>query len=252
MLTKCPAKRSNIEKICSHWWVNEGYEQNCLDIAEDLAAQTPVRLDLLLSLVPQSASADKLVVGDQRPTGEVVTNMSSETLVPTRCHSVGSLMELDRTNSDRRVREMVEEEPRAGSATSDSKRKLENTPSMDETAGLEAGAKRKERLRKKDKNDETRPHRFTSNRLFPIIFQYLSLFCVLYQYFSLFCIVFQYFSLISLFFNFFHYLSIFCIVFHYFSMFLIIFHYLAFTCDVLRYFSTRFIIYQYLHYFSLF
>ncbi|XP_043279982.1 serine/arginine repetitive matrix protein 2 isoform X2 [Venturia canescens] len=164
MLTKCPARRSDIEKICSHWWVNEGYEQNCLDIAEDLAAQTPVRLDLLLSLVPQSASADKLVVGDQRPTGEVVTDMSSETLVPTRCHSVGSLMELDRNNSDRRVREMVEEEPRGASATGDSKRKLENTPSMDETAGLEAGAKRKERMRKKDKNDETRPHRFTSNR----------------------------------------------------------------------------------------
>lgn len=165
MLTKCPARRADIEKICSHWWVNEGYELNCLDIAEDLAAQTPVRLDLLLSLVPQSASADKLVIGDQRSTSEAVDNISSETLVPTRCHSVGSLMELDRNNSDRRVREMVEEEPRSVTA-GDSKRKLETTPSMDEAAALETGVKRKERLRKKEKNEVTAPraHRFTSNR----------------------------------------------------------------------------------------
>ena len=162
MLTVCPGKRADIEKICTHWWVNEGYDQNCLDIAEDLAAQTPVRLDLLLSLVPQSASAEKLVVGDQQPVGDVPNNMSSETLVPTRCHSVGSLMELDQNNSDRRIRELLEEEPRAA-ASGDAKRKLETTPSMDETAA--AGVKRKERSRKKERGQderEPRPYRSTS------------------------------------------------------------------------------------------
>ncbi|XP_046614604.1 uncharacterized protein LOC124302451 isoform X1 [Neodiprion virginianus] len=159
MLTVCPTRRADVEKICTHWWVNEGYEQNCLDIAEDLAAQTPVRLDLLLSLVPQSASADKLVVGDQQATGDATGNMSTETLVPTRCHSVGSLMELDQNNSDRRIREMVDEEPRSAT-TGDAKRKLETTPSMDETAA--AGVKRKERSRRKERTEEREPRQYRS------------------------------------------------------------------------------------------
>ncbi|XP_054002174.1 uncharacterized protein LOC128888965 isoform X2 [Hylaeus anthracinus] len=160
MLTVCPGKRADIEKICTHWWVNKGYDQNCLDIAEELAAQTPVRLDLLLSLVPPSASAEKLVVGDQQPAGDVANNVSSEAIVPTRCHSVGSLMELDQNNSDRRIRELLEEEPRAA-ATGDAKRKLETTPSMDETAA--AGVKRKERSRKKDRTEEREPRAYRSS-----------------------------------------------------------------------------------------
>lgn len=152
MLTVSPAKRADIERICSHWWVNEGYEQNCLDIAEELAAQTPVRLDLLLSLVPQSASAEKLVIGDQQPGADVGNSASSETLPPTRCHSVGSLMELDRDSSDRRIRELLEEEPRSPPGGGDAKRKLETTPSMDETAA--AGAKRKDRAKRKERRDE--------------------------------------------------------------------------------------------------
>ncbi|XP_025075803.1 uncharacterized protein LOC105433843 isoform X2 [Pogonomyrmex barbatus] len=160
MLTVCPGRRADIEKICTHWWVNEGYEQNCLDIAEDLAAQTPVRLDLLLSLVPQSASADKLLVGDQQAGGDVANNMSSDTLVPTRCHSVGSLMELDQNSSDRRIRELLEEEPKCF-ATGDAKRKLETTPSMDETTA--AGVKRKERSRRKEKSDEREPRAYRSS-----------------------------------------------------------------------------------------
>lgn len=156
----CPSKRADIEKICSHWWVNEGYKQNCLDIAEDLAAQTPVRLDLLLSLVPQSASAEKLLVGDQQASGDVANNMSSETLVPTRCHSVGSLMELDQNSSDRRIRELFEEESRS-SAAGDAKRKLETTPSMDETVA--ANVKRKERSRRKEKPDEREQRTYRSS-----------------------------------------------------------------------------------------
>src|SRR5258705_7946578 len=62
MLTVIPAKRANVENICSHWWVNESYSESCLEIAENLANQTPVRLDLLLSLAPRPASGGDQVV----------------------------------------------------------------------------------------------------------------------------------------------------------------------------------------------
>lgn len=63
MLNVNPDHRADILSICSHWWVDQTYSESCLDIAEDLANQTPVRLDLLLSLVP-SVSSEKLVIGD--------------------------------------------------------------------------------------------------------------------------------------------------------------------------------------------
>lgn len=63
MLTVCPLSRATIEQICNHWWVNEGYPDSCLDVAEELANQTPVRLDVLLSLTPQAVTSDQLVVG---------------------------------------------------------------------------------------------------------------------------------------------------------------------------------------------
>ena len=44
-------------------WVNEGYGESCLEVAEELANQTPVRLDLLLSLVPPPESTETVVVG---------------------------------------------------------------------------------------------------------------------------------------------------------------------------------------------
>ena len=49
-MTPKTEERANILDICSHWWINEGYEKSCLDEAEHLANLTPVRLDLLLSL----------------------------------------------------------------------------------------------------------------------------------------------------------------------------------------------------------
>ncbi|KAJ8666845.1 hypothetical protein QAD02_008507 [Eretmocerus hayati] len=150
MLTVAPGRRADIERICTHWWVNEGYEQNCLEIAEDLAAQTPVRLDLLLSLVPQSASADKLVVGDDQQTQSQQQSGRGEAsggdglmVPPARCHSIGSLMELEQNGSERRIRELVEEEPPPAPSVSDAKRKLETTPSSEETNA--AAAKKKER-----------------------------------------------------------------------------------------------------------
>ena len=50
MLTPKAEERASIVDICSHWWINQGYDQTCLEEAEYLASLTPVRLDLLLSL----------------------------------------------------------------------------------------------------------------------------------------------------------------------------------------------------------
>jgi hypothetical protein len=68
MLTVTPSRRADIEKICSHWWVNEGHADSCLDIAEELANQTPVRLDLLLSLAPPPTAVgiDKILLTDEQ------------------------------------------------------------------------------------------------------------------------------------------------------------------------------------------
>lgn len=43
-------------------WVNVGCETSCLEMAEALAAETPVRLDLLLSLAPAAPSNSNSVV----------------------------------------------------------------------------------------------------------------------------------------------------------------------------------------------
>lgn len=58
-----PAHRANVKSICSHPWINETYSDLCLDVAEDLARQTPVRLDLLLSLTAPAVNSEKIVVG---------------------------------------------------------------------------------------------------------------------------------------------------------------------------------------------
>merc|ERR1711915_1092386 len=62
MLTVSATKRATVEDICAHWWVNEGYMESCLDIAEALANQTPVRLDLLLSLAPKHINSEHMLI----------------------------------------------------------------------------------------------------------------------------------------------------------------------------------------------
>ncbi|CAH0555404.1 unnamed protein product [Brassicogethes aeneus] len=100
MLTVNPKSRADIEKICSHWWVNETYDNSCLEISEELASQTPVRLDLLLSLAPPppQLESDKLVCE------EAVKEAST----PARSHSVGSIMDLN--PAERRIIEMIQED----------------------------------------------------------------------------------------------------------------------------------------------
>ncbi|CAH2005030.1 unnamed protein product [Acanthoscelides obtectus] len=132
MLTVNPKNRANIEKICTHWWVNEGYSESCLEISEELANQTPVRLDVLLSLAPPppQLESEKLML-----TGEGdVSNV--ENIAPTRSQSVGSLMEL--AHPERSIIDLLKEDK----ATP--KRKLENTVSTDRV-NLD---KRKEKIAK--------------------------------------------------------------------------------------------------------
>lgn len=100
MLTVCPKRRANIESICNHWWVNESYNESCLTLAEELANQTPVRLDVLLSLAPPSVTADQLVCGAQEP--------ACNQAPVQRSHSVGSVIEMGGTEAERRIIDMVQ------------------------------------------------------------------------------------------------------------------------------------------------
>lgn len=155
MLTVTPGRRADIEKICSHWWVNEGYGESCLEIAEELANQTPVRLDLLLSLAPPAPNvgSDKLLVGAEQDGG--ATGMGNDVLssVPARCHSVGSLMELDHRPSDVSVEDV------AGKDTA--KRKLEGGISTEEAN--RGASKRKERSRRSTRERSSERHRGRSS-----------------------------------------------------------------------------------------
>lgn len=144
MLTVNAPDRATIEQICSHWWVNQNFNVSCLDIAEDLANQTPVRLDLLLSLAPPPENSEKIVVTDDQ------RDVSQEG--PPRSMSVGSLMDLD-ASAEERVRSFVAREVPSENTTSEKtmKRKLEPVPSKSFS-----GARKKEKTKPEvdDKNEE--------------------------------------------------------------------------------------------------
>lgn len=67
LLTPAPDQRATMLDVCGHWWVNQNEEASCLDLAEELANQTPVRLDLLLSLAPREPDKEHVMAlaGDQ-------------------------------------------------------------------------------------------------------------------------------------------------------------------------------------------
>ncbi|XP_054081340.1 pneumococcal serine-rich repeat protein isoform X2 [Zeugodacus cucurbitae] len=147
MLTVSPRKRATIEQICAHWWVNENDNVSCLDLAEELATQTPVRLDVLLSLTPAAVTADQLVV----PSADA----GKGERVP-RSHSVGSIRDMGgNTEAERRILDMVAAGGEAALMPSptrtitptqspvQSKRKLQTTVSTENAHGAA--------LKKKDK-----------------------------------------------------------------------------------------------------
>ncbi|XP_068630839.1 uncharacterized protein Nuak isoform X2 [Battus philenor] len=87
MLTVDPLKRADIAYICDHPWVNSGCSASCLEVAEALAAETPVRLDLLLSLAPPLAApshCNSVVVPPEAELGpeESCTDLTSSTSMP--------------------------------------------------------------------------------------------------------------------------------------------------------------------------
>uniref|UniRef100_A0A1B6E3I6 Protein kinase domain-containing protein n=1 Tax=Clastoptera arizonana TaxID=38151 RepID=A0A1B6E3I6_9HEMI len=87
MLNVNPSRRADITAICSHPWIDATLSELCLDIAEELANQTPVRLDLLLSLAP-SVTNDKLLIGDQVPAADSTIPGVDR---PLRSQSMGNL-----------------------------------------------------------------------------------------------------------------------------------------------------------------
>lgn len=93
----CPVRRANIEQICNHWWVNEDYNESCLELAEDLANQTPVRLDVLLSLAPPSVTSDQVLVPTHADDGKAIQ----------KSHSVGSIIDMPESEAERRILDMV-------------------------------------------------------------------------------------------------------------------------------------------------
>lgn len=124
MLTVCPKRRATIEQICNHWWVNEGYPECCLNLAEELANQTPVRLDVLLSLAPPAVTSDQLVVPNP--------NETENKPGVTRSMSVGSIRDigdLTNTEAEQRIIEMVAAGGEAALAPSPT-RTIEPSPSM--------------------------------------------------------------------------------------------------------------------------
>ncbi|XP_017100263.2 uncharacterized protein Nuak isoform X3 [Drosophila bipectinata] len=155
MLTVCPRKRATIEQICSHWWVNENDNVSCLDLAEDLANQTPVRLDVLLSLTPAAITADQLVVPSAEGVAAAAKAAANER-VP-RSHSVGSIRDMGppNTEAERRILDMVAAGGEAALMPSptrtitpaqspvQTKRKLQPTVSTENAAGTTAKKKEK-------------------------------------------------------------------------------------------------------------
>ncbi|XP_043223212.1 serine/arginine repetitive matrix protein 2-like isoform X2 [Amphibalanus amphitrite] len=107
LLTVNAERRTTIENICSHWWVNKGSESCCLRVAEELASRTPVRLDLLLSLAPQSRDKEHMLTpGDEEMAEPPPTRTPSRTpskgsrtdadvFAASRSRSLGSLMEVE-------------------------------------------------------------------------------------------------------------------------------------------------------------
>ncbi|CRK91800.1 CLUMA_CG005428, isoform E [Clunio marinus] len=147
MLTVCPIRRANIEQICNHWWVNEDYNESCLELAEELANQTPVRLDVLLSLAPPSVTSDQVLVPTHPDEGKDRLQKS---------HSVGSIIDIAESEAERRILDMVAAGGEAAIMPSSTrtitpaeiasvqqpKRKLESTVSTENATG---GAKKKEK-----------------------------------------------------------------------------------------------------------
>ncbi|XP_063821207.1 microtubule-associated protein futsch [Ostrinia nubilalis] len=129
MLTVDPLKRADIAYICDNPWVNAGCETSCLEMAELLAAETPVRLDLLLSLAPAAPSNSNSVVVPSSEQAELGPEESGADLT-----SSASMAVEPSNSAEKRILELVAEggedaikpsPTRTIVSASDNKRKLE-------------------------------------------------------------------------------------------------------------------------------
>lgn len=89
MLTAESEKRANVSDICSHDWLNQGYDECCLNEAKELAKLTPVRLDLLLSLNNETLKGDKLFICSDDP--QEVSESLNETIPKSKLGSDKSI-----------------------------------------------------------------------------------------------------------------------------------------------------------------
>lgn len=104
--------------------MNEGYTECCLNLAEELANQTPVRLDVLLSLAPPSVTSDQLVVPNP--------NEADNKQGVTRSMSVGSIRDIGdiaNTEAEQRIIDLVAAGGEAALAPSPT-RTITPSPSM--------------------------------------------------------------------------------------------------------------------------
>lgn len=145
--------------------MNEGYNECCLDLAEELANQTPVRLDVLLSLAPVAVTSDQLVVPNPNE-GENKQSVA-------RSMSVGSIRDIAdiaNTEAERRIIDMVAAGGEAALAPSPTrtllpsdgqaqqpKRKPETTISTESVVGGAAvGARKRDKPSDQVKNTQSK------------------------------------------------------------------------------------------------
>ncbi|XP_068212217.1 uncharacterized protein Nuak isoform X3 [Palaemon carinicauda] len=168
MLTVSASKRATIEDICSHWWVNEGYLESCLDVAEALANQTPVRLDLLLSLAPKHINSEHMLIQPEEdesmrspPTSEATRPPPQlhlpppppETLpvIPTRSASLGAISSVNRNEIDALLTKKLKEKKKE----EDKKRKADQSGVIEKKKKRESTVEGTPKVSRKERKPES-------------------------------------------------------------------------------------------------
>ncbi|XP_050733418.1 serine/arginine repetitive matrix protein 2-like isoform X7 [Eriocheir sinensis] len=182
MLTVNASKRATVEEICSHWWVNEGFSEPCLEVAEALANQTPVRLDLLLSLAPKHINSEHMLIQPEEDDSSTRSPPNSEAsrpppnlklpppppaevpppqqVTPARSASLGALSSVNSNEIDALVAQKMQQ--KKGEAEDEEEEEERKRKAADETGTVERRKKKRDASdtslkssRKEQKRDET-------------------------------------------------------------------------------------------------
>ena len=130
LLTVDPLKRATIVDICNDPWVNAGYDNSLIQLSQDLAKLTPVRLDMLQFMFNQDQN-ENISVDDNQDLSLASGTSSVRSSVPTSRVST----------------------PKNPSATPSSKRPPETTPSNSSVTNRPASVKKKKRTSSVSKKD---------------------------------------------------------------------------------------------------